>query len=384
MIYLLIFIFIVFCVYFYDVREYSSGRTTSYFLIFLMFVLLSALRYRVGSDSIFYEDAYDRMPDLSFYLQYLKYDNYLDYQPLWLLIVAIARSISSEFFVLQLIVALIFNSILLYFFNKYTIKPFTAIAILFVSLLFFYYNFEILRESIAVGIFLLNIKNLEEKRWVPYYLLAVLSFMFHISAIFLFFLPLFRYIRFNYWLLFVILFFTIFFVIFKSTLLSLLFSLLFSDVMRTRMELYAEVEFSVLGFIGWFFVRVLLLIPLFMFNIYKKLNEQRFKWFYAAFLLISVLAQVLYGFDRLLNYLFPVYILLIVDFLHNYYSQIESKLLKFIIVFSIVVHVIFILEYRLVLKNEWGQRFSSVYFPYTTILNPREIPEREEYNENFW
>lgn len=384
MIYLLIFIFIVFCVYFYDVREASSGRTASFFLLFIILVLLSTLRYRVGTDSLYYEDTYDRMPDLSYFFMYMQYDNELNYQPLWVLLVAIARSVSNDFVFFQFLHSLIFNVVIFYFFKKYTTKPFTALAILFVFLLYFYYSFEILRETMAIVVFLLNIKNLEDKKWIAYYLLATVSFLFHFSAFFLFFLPLFRFIKFNQWLLYVTLLSTLIFIIFRSSVLDLMYTFLIMDAMRSRLDVYSAVEMSTLGFIGYYFIRVIMLIPLFMLNISKNLNEQRFGWFYSSFFLFSVLSQVIFGFDRLLNYLYPVYIIIIVDFIFTHYQEIKSRILRNIIAFTIIIYLFFLFDYRLFIRNEWGQQFSDMYFPYTSVFNPRDIPNRQDYYENQW
>lgn len=384
MIYLLIFIFIVFCVYFYDVRENTAGKSTSYYFIFLAFVLLSTLRYRVGGDSLFYEDMYEHMPDLSNYFLYMEHDNYLNYQPFWILFQAACRSVTTEYVFYQFVHSLIFNLSLFYFVKQYTSKPFTYLAILFVSLLYFYYSFEIQRETLAISVFFFNIKNLEEKRWFPYYLLALVSFMFHISAFILFFLPLFKYLKFNLTFLYIILAASVLVFIFRSAILNLLFSLLFMDVMRTRMDVYSEIEFSALGFWSFYAVRVFLLLPIIIYNIRNNVHEGRFKWFYASFVIASVMAQFFVGFERLLNYMFPVYILVIVDFFYNYYPQIETKIVKWLIAFSIVLHVFFIWDYKLFTRNDWGQRYSSIFFPYTSIFNPSINQEREEFYENLW
>lgn len=384
MIYLLIFIFIVFCVYFYDIRENNVGKTTSYYFIFLAFVLLSTLRYRVGGDALFYEDMYEYLPDLSGYFLYMEHDNYLNYQPFWILFQAICKSITTEYVFFQFVHSVVFNLSLFYFIKRYTSKPFTYLAILFVSLLYFYFSFEIQRETLAIAVFLFNIKNLEEKRWIPYFLLSLVSFMFHISAIILFVLPLFRYLKFNMTFLYIVLAGSVVVFIFRSVILNFIFSLLFMDVMRERMDIYSEIEFSALGFLAYYIVRVFLLLPIMIYNIKNNLHENRFKWFYAAFIIASVMAQFFVGFERLLNYMFPIYILIIIDFFYKQYPLIESKLVRTLIALSIILHVFFIWDYKLFTKNDWGQRYSSLFFPYTTVFNPTITQEREEFYENLW
>ena len=56
---------------------------------------------------------------------------------------------------------------------------------------------EIMRESVAIAIFLLNYRNIENKRWLRYYLFSLLSISFHYSAIIICVFPLVRYLRLN-------------------------------------------------------------------------------------------------------------------------------------------------------------------------------------------
>lgn len=384
MVYLFILILLFFCVYVYDIRGKTKARNTSYMLIFISFVLLSTLRFRVGGDALFYEDFFPHMPDLSNVIYYLQHNNYINYQPFWIILVATSKSIVNEVIFFQLIHSLIFNVILLIFVRRYSLKPFTVLAVLFISLLYFYYSFEIQRESIAVGFFLLNIKNLENKKWLPYYFWAVISFMFHISAVILFLLPLFNYIKFNRTLLFISLLVSVLVYVFRSAILDLILSLLFLDVMKDKMEAYAEVKFSLLGFWSFYFVRVFLLMPIMLFNIKEKLHENRFRWFYPTFFISSILAQFFVGFDRLLNYLIPVYLILVVDFFYAYYPKIDSYVKKSIIAVSVILHVFFILDYKLFITNDYGQHYYSLFFPYTSVFDPVVIPEREDFFNNLF
>ena len=372
----------MFCVYLYDIRGKIRAKNIAYILIFIIFVLLSTLRFRVGGDALFYEDFFPHMPDLSSVFHFLQNNNYINYQPFWIMLVAICKSIFNNVIFFQLVHSLIFDIILFIFIRRYSSKPFTVITVMFVSLLYFYYSFEIQRESIAVGVFLLNIKNLENKKWIPYYFWALFSFMFHISAVILFFLPLFNYIKFNQTLLFVSLLMSVLVYIFKTEILDLILSVLFLDVMKSRMQVYAEMKFSLLGFWSFYFVRVFLLIPIMLFNIKENLHENRFRWFYPTFFIASILAQFFVGFERLLNYMIPVYLILVVDFFYSYYSKIDSFVKKSIIAVSVVLHVFFILDYKLFIINDYGQHYYSLFFPYTSVFEPVIIPERENFYMN--
>ena len=54
---------------------------------------------------------------------------------------------------------------------------------------------EVMREACAVSMFLLSWKYLVERKWVKYYLLCTAAFLFHSSAVLLFFLPLLKLLK---------------------------------------------------------------------------------------------------------------------------------------------------------------------------------------------
>jgi hypothetical protein len=356
----------------------------SVFFVFLSLVLLSTLRYRVGGDALFYEDIFPELPELSDYFNFVEHSNFLNYQPLWILLVSFSKTITNEIILFQLIHSLIFNISLMVFLKRYSLKPFSVLTLLFVSLLYFYFSFEIQRETVAISIFMLSIKYLEEKRWLIYFPLAIVSFLFHISAIILFLLPLMRYIKFNQVLLWVTLFSSVLIFLLRDAILNLILSLLFVESARNKMEVYAEFKFSALGFWAFYFVRVFLLIPIMLFNVKNNLHEDRFRWFYPTFFVVSVMAQFFVGFERLLNYLFPVYFIIVIDFFYVYFPKIETRMKKIIIGGAIILHIFFIMNYKLFLTNDFGQRYSSLFFPYTSIFNEEIIQEREEFYENLW
>ena len=121
-----------------------------------------------------------------------------------------------------------------------------------------------------------------------------------------------------------------------------------------------------------------------LFNIKEKLHENRFRWFYPTFFISSILAQFFVGFDRLLNYLIPVYLILVVDFFYAYYPKIDSYVKKSIIAVSVILHVFFILDYKLFITNDYGQHYYSLFFPYTSVFDPVVIPEREDFFNNLF
>jgi len=225
---------------------------------------------------------------------------------------------------------------------------------------------------------LLNIKNLEQKKWIKYYSLAILSLLFHQSAIIIFVLPLFKFIKFNKSLVWVLLIVSFFLSLFRSNLLNIFNSFVFLDLIKSKNDSYSTITFSLIGFLSYYFVRVILFIPIALYLYSKNKKELKYKWFYSSFLIISILAQFFVMFERLLNYLYPLYFIIVIDFVYLYFPRIKSLLLRSIIIATIFLHIFFIIDYKLFLKNEYGQHFYSHFFPYNSIIDHQKNKEREE------
>lgn len=174
--------------YVYDyARATAKYKSLCYYMLCLTFILLSGLRYRIGIDSIRYEDLYSGMPDLSSLdFGYISFE----YAPGYVLLVALLKTISPHYLVFQIVHAAIVNIIIFRFFKSNSRNIFFAILCYF---LFYYYffNCEVLRESLAVSAFLLGWKYLVSAKWVKYYICAAIAFSFHYSAAITFLLPIF-------------------------------------------------------------------------------------------------------------------------------------------------------------------------------------------------
>ena len=176
-----------FLAYVYDYRKLTLMRGFWLVLMWLILVCLAGFRYHVGLDSRYYEYEYPDMPTLMTLADYDFSDT--RYQPLYIVFTAIARTISKEFMYLQLMHALWLNTVIFWFFNKFTRHTFVALTLYFL-MLFIPFNFEVLRESLAVSLFLLAWPYFLKQKWIPYYILVAIAFGFHISAAVTFLLPL--------------------------------------------------------------------------------------------------------------------------------------------------------------------------------------------------
>lgn len=180
---------------FYNHKWTPTNRKVFMIVIWIYVVLLLGFRYRVGIDTISYMKAFRN----TYTLETIFSHNLLKarYEPGYLLVCAFFRSISKEFWPLQMFLAAVTNGCVFIFLYRYCKNVFVGLLIFFV-LQWLYLSTEVMRESVAIGIFLLNYRNIEKKRWIRYYLISLLSISFHYSAIIIWFIPFAKYIKFNY------------------------------------------------------------------------------------------------------------------------------------------------------------------------------------------
>jgi hypothetical protein len=338
----------------------------------------------VGGDSLFYENYFEYMPTLKEVLDFLQNDNYLNYQPLWVLLVSVSKTVFNHVVFFHFLHSILFNVALFFFLKRYTDRPFAVLLIFFSSLIYFYFSFEIQRQTMAIAVFLLSIRYLEERKWLIYFSMTLVAYFFHVSAVILFILPLFNMLKFRMVYLYLVLAISFVMFFFRFELLEIIKPVLVNDYFKLKMQAYSEKQFSSLGFWSFFSVRVLLFLPLMLYNLKQLKQESRFNWFYPAFLFISVLAQFFVGAERLLNFLMPVYLVLVVEFFFHDYKLIEKKVLRLFIAGTVVLHIFFIMNYKLFTVNEYGQRYISVFFPYNSVICPEINEERELFYKNQW
>lgn len=184
---------------FFNKKMPNKIRIVYTVLLLIYIVILLGLRYRVGVDTISYMNGFKDVKTLI----NLNAIDFIEqrYEPGYLLIASLCKTITKDFWFLQLVMATITNGCIFIFLNRYCKNIFIGITIYFL-LQWLYFSTEIMRESAAVGIFLLNFKNLQEKKWINYYLISLLSISFHYSAIIIWIFPLAKLLKSN--LLFII------------------------------------------------------------------------------------------------------------------------------------------------------------------------------------
>ena len=213
-IYILIFSYILFCVWNTDVRGKRKYARVNYYVLFAIFVLFAGLRYKIGGDTLNYMETWKAYPDIwNFHwaddIAHLRQQRvFMRYQTGWILYAMLIKGLFGSYFALQFISSLLLNWGVFHAIRRYSPYPFLTLLFYFMTFNFYQLEFEVARECVAVGVFLLiSFDNWVRKRWVLYYVGVAIAFSIHISAVVMFIFPVMRYVKWSMrqYLLFLIL-----------------------------------------------------------------------------------------------------------------------------------------------------------------------------------
>lgn len=352
---------------YYDWTGRKRGRDIVWYLLFVYLVLLVGLRYKVGGDTLNYMDYYAWAPDLSGW-KFIDAKN--PYEPFFTLLVSAARSVSGEFYVFQLLHALILNACIFYYIAHNTKYRFSALFFCFL-IYYIYFSTEVLRESLAVFVFVLNYRNYRDCRWGRYYFGATVACLFHISAVFLFLLPFVRWLRLD-WKFGVLAVLCVAGLFYMQSIFAML-----EDLGRigNKVSSYEDVHFvgylwTGLRFLQYTFIPLAILV----FGKYVLRTEVHYEPLYCVMALLGI--GVLFSpvvFSRFTNYIYPLYALSLADVLCTGLGRAASAVRRlaalalgavvFVVYGSYYVHLDFYLR----------------WVPYSSVLVPVDYSTREQF-----
>lgn len=397
MIYIFLVVLLILLSYHYDNMQHKNGRLHWYLLCLCLFVLISGLRYRLGVDTIEYEKQYSLYPSL---INYFGFDFENEkYGRGFIFMMAFAKSISSEFFILQLIHAIFVNSVLFYFFYTNTKHIFFSILLYFI-LYYFTFNFEVLRESSAVCIFILAWKYFCNNKWIKYYIFSGIAILFHPSAAITLVLPLIKFPWINK-----------LFAVNKVFLISLALVFVVSSIIYVRFfDLIRLIELSdvqnystlyennkygesasinLMGFLN-FLIRFIF-YPVIAIWFMKHNNSildnnnnqiKTVESICCMFMYIAVASLFIKILGRFNNYFYPILTIAIADMA---YGVLRLKKKKYKLSYSCWVLIFF--PYFLFstygfFKSDGGTNYPLIrrYYPYSSVI----FPERDKDRENLY
>lgn len=375
MILIAFYIAVVLCVILYEKDRVKNAKY--YVILYILFVAIVSIRYRVGIDSLNYEDKFLNMGSTSVN----SISESMGYELLWSYIYYWVNVQGGSFVIIQLIHAIIFNGLLFFFVRKVSIHPGYTI-LLFTILSFFYFETEILRESIAVAIMLCAIYYFcyggINKRYLLYVALWVLAILFHTSSAFMLFVPLVFYLSNSQRALPRVVFPILLLILFYIPVTSNIITSFMPDSIESKISDY---QIRQIGGNLMYLQVIQAVIAFVVYRLYFK-NQKNSKYYNLInmglymYFIVSFAAIFKYGiFHRLENYFVVLYYLGIIELIN---SQVRGVSKRTIACLSMTV-MLFL--YGFTRSTGIGTlRYYNKYLPYTTILTNEEFSDREYFH----
>lgn len=161
-----------------------------YLFSFFIAFLVSATRLGIGTDYNLYINMNGLFnKNLSIYEQMKN----VDVEPGWVIINLMVKELFHDPHYVIVIASLIFVGCVYISIYIYRNKISISMAILLFMCTIYFQSFNLVRQYIAIGILILSIKSIEDKKLFKFLILNILAFLFHYTAIC--FLPVYFYIN---------------------------------------------------------------------------------------------------------------------------------------------------------------------------------------------
>lgn len=389
MIYFIIFILLFIPVVKYDWLAKSGGENTWYYLSLVVLILFAGLRYRVGGDTMTYMEMFEEIPRLSEY----KYFDFFEaaYQPLWYLLSMLSKSISEDFTCFQLIHATIVNISFFSFFRRYCPKYYFSAILLYYFAYFCYFNMEVLRESLCISILLWATPALLQKRWLAYYGFCLIGFFVHYSSMIMFVFPLlFWLLKRPNWRLQLVIFVCVFIAVSMVSVIDIMLKVLpISPQFVELLENYLDSERNIFGILSQFLSYLPILGMIYLHEQNEDDIHIPFVPLILGVVIVNTMAMNLSAFDRLNNYFKPFILVYLVQI--SYYILSTKRFVAYqksycVLIISLFLFVFNSLRYY---TNDLSDiypnsRFTDIYHPYHSVLDPVVDEHRERIRENMF
>lgn len=182
--YIVILVILVGCFLQFDCNSISfkNNKVAQQWFVIVEILLISfaALSYRVGCDTNRYYDTFFYFPTFDNF----RVSNLWDtrYEPLWVLLNVIFRSLSNSFYPIYALGIIIINIQIFRFIKKYCKMPFLAV-LLYYSIMYLNLNFEMIRQDYAMIFYFWGLSALLRNHPYEFALKALPAMFFHKSAL---------------------------------------------------------------------------------------------------------------------------------------------------------------------------------------------------------
>lgn len=369
---------ILFFVVIYDILFPKVKSNFWFYVLMIGLSCLAGFRYKVGGDTLGYNEVFDRMFDIS-YIFKARFYRGIGYEPFFLYSMGLVKYFTNEFWVYQMIHAIFFNFCIFNFIKKYCKLKYVAV-LLYYYMYFVYFNMEIMREAIVIGIFLLLYPKLERRQidW-KYYLIAVIALLFHTSGLILFLFPLLTKMKFSKKNVFILAFVNICIVAIFMLMPDLLKMVLFNDQLSMKFESYSAIVSNIKGTI--FNIILFIVLPYICIKLNRGNDEEKFDNMKISYFFFASIFCLISGFGRFINY-FGIFMIVYFANTLFYLSKnykFSAKRFAFVICgFAIITYykaTYYLIDYTHLSKDAYKY---SMYYPYGSIFEKKEDKHREQ------
>lgn len=357
-VYIIPFIVTFFAAIVYDICKYNdaNGKFLIWIGLYIYLTLLIGFRYMVGGDSYVYMLYFNNISTSLFDISWEA-----DYQPFFVFFANLAKIIYPSFTSFQIMHAFIINTCLFYYIAKKSQYRFST---LFLCLLMFYINFtvEILRESLAIMVFIYNYKNLENNKWIRYYIGVFLAIMFHLSAVFLIVLPFFKFLRLNKG--YVLLLLATFLVLNQLNFIFTFFENI--EKINKKVNDYSEATYGWKSTLLFFTTRTIIPVGLFLWAKIKYNISIKYESLICVFGLLgvcSVFNTII--FTRFTNYIMLFYCIALADVLIPFFRFNVLTLSRIFVTLTFVI-ILFTSGYT---SFYWPAKYYRKWVPYYSVFS---------------
>lgn len=345
----------------YDIKCISGKGP--YFFIWFFLILLVGFQYKMGGDNLSYEEDFIHAPDL----RGISFSDLVigsRFQPLWIIFLGFTKSIYNSYTCFHLIHALFIDVIIAYLFYKTTNCKFTATLLFFITFEFWIFNIDLQRESLAVAMFCLSYFALRKNKYIVYYILSFIGFLFHASAAMLFIIPPIYYLyKVGKIKILLIVFVTIVssFTFIREYILG--FGVI--ENINQQVTYYSELEVNRTNAL---ILALFTCIPFFIFIKLRKFDTTNSDFFlfctilYCAFTISNVFDSISF---RFCNYMFPF----VMVYIASVSCSTAAKYKKWVYLAYMFLFIIYVYKYTLPAPFIGpNARMYEVYIPYKSIL----------------
>lgn len=377
MIYLVGFIYVLILAIKYDREElphrYFKSKRTHQVILYLSLSLIAGLSYRLGIDCIRYEMKFNMIEPINQFSTMQLLLNSYDLDPLWIVLNSVVKSLSDEFYVLHLVVALFVNVVVVWFVNKHSKYFFTTI-LLYCLIKYWNFNYEVLREAVSVSFFLLALDNIigGKSNYMRYYLLALPAVFVQTFGFVVLLFPVIKILNVQKHLtktIIVTIVLTPVIFYFMNIITSS--GLLMEDASSKMESGYLEdsSSFNIFGII----LSIVTVVAPSLFMVYKTKGgvDDSLRSFAFLYPLIVITTFGYYMMYRMGNYAFFPFVICVGQYIHDAFRKKSSMAL-----------LIFIIFFIFTTRKNFNESTYRRYIPYSSIFDETTNPKREQiYNE---